>query len=397
MKQWPIFLLAFIIFQSCIQDDIIDDRIDESLSFNNPITELTIKNTHQYITKITNNVGEVITPSIEWSSSDSNIISVSNTGQLTAINIGEAIITAKVTIEGTIVVNNVTIQVKHAEEKIIIDNVIQEIIINNTHQYTSTFTNTLNETEVIPVTWSSSNSAILSVSNTGLITGVTAGEAIIKVTATSSSGKTVEFEDTVTVTNIAERLTINNPITQVNVNETHQYTTTYTDNTGQVQTPTVTWSSSNTSIITVDNNGLLTAISVGEATITASVTNTNNQTITTENIVMVIGSATEKTGTIRTTSSYTLRGTFTLKEIPGTNNLELIINDDYEASSSLPGLFLYLTNNPNTVNNAQEISAVSVFRGEHTYIIEDTGINDFSHLLYWCKPFSVKVGEAEIN
>ncbi|CAM1344330.1 Ig-like domain-containing protein [Tenacibaculum amylolyticum] len=392
-----LLLLCVLIFQSCIQDDIIDDRVDESLSFNNPITELTIKDTHQYVIKYTNNVGEIVTPTINWSSSNDNVISVSNTGLLTALSIGEATITATATTEEATVVNEVTIEVKPAEEQLVIDNVIQEIIINNTHQYTTTYTNSLNEVEVLPVTWTSSDNAVLSVSNNGLITGVTTGQATIMATATTSTGKTLTFEDEVTVTTVAERLTINNPINQINITDTYQYTTTYTDNSGQVQSPTVTWSSSNTSILSINTNGLLTAVGEGEATITATVTNTAGQTITAENTITVIGNSTEKTGTIRTTSSYTLRGTFTLREIPGTNNLELIINDDYAASSSLPGLYLYLTNNPNTINNALEVSPVSVFNGSHTYVIENTDINDFSYLLYWCKPFSVKVGDAEIN
>ena len=85
-----------------------------------------------------------------------------------------------------------------------------------------------------------------------------------------------------------------------------------------------------------------------------------------------------------------------LSEIPGTNNLELKIENNYKASTSLPGLYLYLTNNPNTIANAKKIQKVAVFNGAHSYIIENTSINEFSHLLYWCKPFSVKVGDGEI-
>ncbi|WP_442265551.1 Ig-like domain-containing protein [Tenacibaculum sp. ZS6-P6] len=196
---------------------------------------------------------------------------------------------------------------------------------------------------------------------------------------------------------------ITNPITEITLNDTFQLTTKYTDNVGKTVTTNITWSSSNEMIATVSNSGLVTAVAQGQATIMASIVSEEGETITDEIVVTVTmdqvdnNTNQEKTGTIRTTSSYVLEGTFTLHEIPDTNNLELVINDNYRASSSLPGLYIYLTNNPNTVNNAKEIHAVRVFNGAHTYIIENTGINDFSHILYWCKPFSVKVGEAKIQ
>lgn len=202
---------------------------------------------------------------------------------------------------------------------------------------------------------------------------------------------------------VNEKFTFNNSIIELTVNTTYQYSTKYTDNVGNVKTPTVTWTSSNPTIISVSNSGLITALTEGQATITASVTFLNGTITSIENTITATttfvdnNGQNEKKGTIRTTSSYSLTGSFTLKEIPNTNNLELLIDSNYNASSSLPGLYLYLTNNPNTINGAKEVSKVGVFNGAHKYIITNTGINDFSHLLYWCKPFSVKVGEAEIK
>lgn len=209
--------------------------------------------------------------------------------------------------------------------------------------------------------------------------------------------------DDIIADRVDEKLAINNPIEQLTLNRTYQYTTKYTDNVGQVKTPQVTWTSSQPGIISVSNTGLITALTIGQATVTASVTTAGGETITTEDMVMTTNQnidnngPREKKGTIRTTSSYALRGDFTIKEIPNTNDLELSISANYMASSSLPGLYLYLTNNPNTVNNAKEIAKVAVFNGAHKYTIKNTGINDFSHLLYWCKPFSVKVGDGEIK
>ncbi|WP_420553749.1 Ig-like domain-containing protein [Tenacibaculum aiptasiae] len=400
MKHLRILLvLSIIILQSCVQNDIIDDRVDEKLAFSTSIQELTIKGTFQYNTKYTDNVGEVQTPSITWTTSNPDIISVSNSGLITALKIGTSTITASVTTsEGKVVTNENEITVVKAQPKIEIDNLLQNLTINTTHQYTTTYTNDLGENETHPVTWSSSNSAILSVSSSGLITAVALGDATITATVTIN-GNAISTEDVLTVVGVAERLTINNPVTELDAdtNQTHQYTTTYTDQTGQVQTPQITWSSSDSNIASVSSTGLVTANSIGTVTITASVI-VNGNTTTDQSSITIKGSAPkEKSGTIKTTSSYALSGTFTLKEIPGTNDLELSINADYNASTSLPGLYLYMTNNPSNIGNAKQIQKVAVFSGAHNYIIKDTGIDDFNHLLYWCKPFSVKVGDAEIK
>ena len=396
MRPLQFILFLTLIFNSCIEDDIIADNQTEILSFNNAITEIGIKHTHLYNTKYTNNIGEVTTPQINWNSSDSNIISVSNTGSLTAIAIGESTITASTTTEnGNVITNENSIEVIAVDKKLTIDNVIEEIIIANTHQYTSTFTNELGEVEDLKTSWNSSNTAIITVSNEGLITAIREGSAIITVSTVTTDGETINTEDTVRVVTIDERLSINNPTEELNINNTYQYTTTYTNSTGETENTSITWQSSNTSVITVSNTGLITAVAPGEAIITATV-NSSSNTLTTQDTVIVKGNAAqEKTGTLRTSSSYELKGSFTLKEIPNTNDLELRIDENYVASQRLPGLYLYFTNNINTVANAKEIEKVTVFKGAHTYIIKNTGINDFSHLLYWCKPFGIDVGNGE--
>ena len=45
-----------------------------------------------------------------------------------------------------------------------------------------------------------------------------------------------------------------------------------------------------------------------------------------------------------------------------------------------------------------EIGAVEVFKGAHSYILEgDIPLNQYDYLLYYCKPFNVKVGDGPIG
>jgi len=50
------------------------------------------------------------------------------------------------------------------------------------------------------------------------------------------------------------------------------------------------------------------------------------------------------------------------------------------------------------VADAYEIGPVTVFQGAHFYDLPSTiSIFDYSYILYWCKPFEVKVGEGQIQ
>lgn len=199
---------------------------------------------------------------------------------------------------------------------------------------------------------------------------------------------------------VEAQIRIDNPISEIQVNTQYTYEATYFNNIGLPENIQIQWESSDDNVISIDENGTATAISAGTATISASVESEHglikdddSLTVTKEEIITE--SEDSKQGTIITTSSYRLEGSFTITTVD--DDLLLHIAEDYVASNSLPGLYLYLTNNPNSVNGALEVGEVEVFNGEHNYTIPDTGLNDYSYLLYWCKPFAVKVGEGEIE
>ena len=135
-------------------------------------------------------------------------------------------------------------------------------------------------------------------------------------------------------------------------------------------------------------------------------TETSTMTTDTETSTMTTGTETSTMtgvviapqffeGEIRSTSSYVLEGKFRY-EHDGTR-ITLSLDSSYRASTSLPGLFIYLGNNPRTVNGAFEIGEVKVFSGAHQYVLPPSiELTDYKYIIYWCKPFSVPVGEGEI-
>ena len=164
------------------------------------------------------------------------------------------------------------------------------------------------------VTWKSSNAAIASVDANGKVTGVKAGEATITVT-TEDGGKTATCKVTVSDKEIkVTGVKLNKSETSLLVggNETLTATVLPEDATNQ----NVTWKSDKPEIATVDANGKVTAVKVGEATITVT-TEDGGKTATckvtvSETSVAVTGVTLNKTTlTLEAGASETLTATIT--------------------------------------------------------------------------------------
>ncbi|WP_370089902.1 DM13 domain-containing protein [Ekhidna sp.] len=193
---------------------------------------------------------------------------------------------------------------------------------------------------------------------------------------------------------------ITNAISQMEINTSWQFKYMYLDNVGAESTPDeITWSTSNADIAIVNQDGLATALDYGNVEITLTATMdevTVDTTIAfevTDNPTMM--SQSTRSGTIATTSSYELTGDFEIS-MDG-NDLIIEFESNYVADQGLPGLYVYLTNNPNTPTDGYEIGAVQVFSGAHQYRIPDIDLFDYDYLFYYCKPFKVKVGHGDIE
>lgn len=186
--------------------------------------------------------------------------------------------------------------------------------------------------------------------------------------------------------------------------QTFQLRYRYTNNIGVEEEPDIFWNTSDASILSVNDNGLLTGEAKGTATVTARV-ELPDETLMDEMAVVVDEetieppppppASTSRTGTIKTTSSYLLEGSF---EVFATDTgIRIEIAGDYQASTALPGLYVYLGNNPSSIANALELQAVTVFEGAHVYEVEGASLEQYDYLLYWCKPFGVKVGDGQME
>jgi uncharacterized protein YjdB len=201
--------------------------------------------------------------SIAWSSSDQAVATVSN-GVVTAVKPGSVTITAAVgSVQGTA---SVTVAAPVASVEV--TPATATIVIGGTTQLTATLKdaggNLLTDRAV---TWTSDNDLIASVSGTGLVTSKSVGTATITATA---EGKSATAKVTITPVPVAS-VSVTPATSSLVIDGTVQLSATTKDASGNTLTGrTVTWSTSDASIATVDANGLVTAHALGSATITAT-------------------------------------------------------------------------------------------------------------------------------
>ena len=119
------------------------------------------------------------------------------------------------------------------------------------------------------ITWSSSNTSVATVDANGKVTAKAAGTATITATANDGSGVKASCVVTVEKKVVAvSSITLSQSSATLTEGETLSLTATVKPT--NATNKGITWSSSNTSVATVDTNGKVTAIAPGTATITAT-------------------------------------------------------------------------------------------------------------------------------
>lgn len=227
----------------------------------------------------TDNSTQNITASVNWSSAAVTIVSVgsaaSSKGLATAAGLGSTVVTA--TLNG--VSASVTVTVTGATlVSVDITPAALALPTGLTHRYTATGVYSDHSTHDLTgsATWSSSASAVATVSNAaagaGLVTAISPGSAIITAGLDGISGTALL---TVTAAMLVS-VEVTPANATVNMGLGLQYTATgvFSDNSMQNLTATAIWSSSALSIATISNasgyEGLVTTVGVGSVSLTAT-------------------------------------------------------------------------------------------------------------------------------
>jgi uncharacterized protein YjdB len=201
----------------------------------------------------------------QWTTSNSAVATVATDGTVTAVSAGSATITA--TTGGKSGTAAITVS-DFAVGSVTVQPQGPQISQNASQQLTATVRDV---TDVIVtnrlVTWTTSNSGIATVSNTGLVTGLNPGDAIITATSEGKSGTT-----TVTVLRIpVVSVTVQPTTASVSIGKTTALTATARDGLNiPLGGRTFTWTSSNAAVATVSATGVVTGVALGSVTITAT-------------------------------------------------------------------------------------------------------------------------------
>ena len=194
-----------------------------------------------------------------WSSSDNKIVTV-NGGRIKAISTGTAIITAK-TVNGKTASYTVRVVIMPTSIKLSKSSITLEKGKSQTVKATINPGNTTEKN----VTWTTSNSKVATVSK-GKITAKGTGKATI--TASTVNGKTAKC----TINVISKPTSVKLSKTSLTLGKGKNYTLKATVYPKDATDKKVTWSSSNTGVLTV-SNGKITAKSIGSATVTVRTSN----------------------------------------------------------------------------------------------------------------------------
>lgn len=197
---------------------------------------------------------------VKWSS-DSEIASVTSDGVVTANRSGTAVITAT-TVDGDYKAE-CTLTLLQRATGVAIDKT--EIKFNRGETYQLNATVLPEDCYNKNYKWTSANEEIATVDDTGLVTGIAPGEVVLTCTSEESG-----VCSTV-------KVTVHEPVTEVTISETEF--TVYTPDTHKLgftiapenaSDKSVTWTSSDESVLTVSEDGTVTAIKKGVATVTVT-------------------------------------------------------------------------------------------------------------------------------
>ena len=218
-------------------------------------------------------------PSVSFSSANQRIATVNEFGLVTGVAKGETTITISAN-DGSGRTARVTVTVAQRVEGMTLKPNVTSVIMGHTTRITPTITpsNANNK----KVTWSTTDPAIATVDANGNVKGIKAGIAVI--TCTSEDNPAISAICTVTVIQRVTGITLEPSSVSLNVGDSARLS--WYIKPDDATDKSVTFTSSNTKVATVDPDGTIHARSRGECNITCKAADGSNITARTHVVVI---------------------------------------------------------------------------------------------------------------
>jgi len=222
---------------------------------------------------------------LSWSSSDTEVATVSSSGKLTAVGVGTATITCKTTDGSNLSVTcKVTVTLPKATDLEFIETEIN--LMAGESENLIAIVTPANASQAFK--WSSSDAKVATITSSGKLTAIGAGTATITCKTTDGSGISATCEVTVIDQPKATELELNETEINLMIGESGNLTATVTPANASTE---LSWTSSDASVVKVED-GKLTTVGVGTATITCKTTDGSDLSATCEVTVIAKPKAT---------------------------------------------------------------------------------------------------------
>ena len=203
---------------------------------------------------------------LAWTSSDESVATVDETGTVTAIAAGEAEITAAV--KDTEMQDVCVITVKVSAKELKVPDTL-DVKLNDTDETAIEAKCEPKDASNISFDFASSDEEVATVDKDGKVKVLKAGECDITTTLMQDGEKVTEKTTHVKALYEVESITLDSNEGKLTVGNSHTIKATVAPEEVAAKT-TIEWSSSDEKVATVDSNGKVTAVSSGNATITAT-------------------------------------------------------------------------------------------------------------------------------
>jgi hypothetical protein len=201
----------------------------------------------------------------------------------------------------------------------------------------------------------------------------------------------------------APQIMISTSIDTLKIGDEYQINATVLDERGRsFNNPPLAWNTLTPNTIAINENGLVIGLSEGEAIITAQF----------EQIIDSLSFYIGETTTVQSSrkidfsgrNGYDVNGTGEISAAD--NEIILEFNSDFSADSG-PGLVVYLSNSPSSVQGGVELKPLIANSGTQSYNISQIlnqngnnmtiGLNSYDYVIVYCKPFGVVFGVGAIQ
>jgi len=202
---------------------------------------------------------------VAWSSSNTAVANVNATGLVTAAANGTATITATAGRASS----TATVTVAQAVAMVAVAPATDTLLTGDTVRLAAAATDANGHAvAAAEFSWLSSDTLVAVVDDVGLVTGIGAGEA--EITATAADGE-ASAGAVVTVMQFVDSVDVSPPAATVTAGDTLRLVAEALDaNAHRIEGAEFDWSSSDSSVATVDGSGLLRGVAEGVASVTAT-------------------------------------------------------------------------------------------------------------------------------